>query len=143
MKKTRFSPGEIVEVRSAQKIKGYVRVIQKDKFGLLLQLIGKKLTAPSTAMPVAYVNDHSIPKTWIVAGSEPIKPANLKIPSFFFGSSATIWTIETPEGRRFVPATEISFGELKRKGYVHQVLWLAKNIEAYFDGEPLDWPRPI
>jgi hypothetical protein len=90
MRKRRFSPGDIVEVRGAETRKGYVRVVQKDKFGLLLQLIRKKLTGPSTSMPVAYMNEHSVPETCTVAGGEPIKPANLSVPSFFFGSSATI-----------------------------------------------------
>lgn len=143
MRKPGLLPGDIVEVHAGRKRKGYVRVVRRDKFGLLLQLIGDKLVPPSPLMPAAYVNEHSIPKDWKVVDNRPIEPANLNLPTFFFGSSGTVWTVEALGGRRFIPATAVSFEELKRQGYVHQVLWLAKNIAEYFDGKPLEWPRPI
>ena len=143
MRRPRLMPGDIVEVSISAGKKGYVRVLRRDKFGLLLQLLGRKPVSTSRSMVLAYVNEHSIRKDWSVVQKEPIGSEGLNIPPFFFGSSVSGWTIDTEEGRTIIPAEKISFEELKRKGYVHKVLWLAKDIAEYFDGKPLVWPTSL
>ena len=60
------------------------------------------------------------------------------VPPIFHGS-ALVWTVEAEGGVVHIPGREASPATRRDRGYIHKVLWLAKDIEEWFDGRSLEW----
>lgn len=133
-----MQPGDIIEVPTPNGAR-YARLLRQDAFGVLLAGLGDARDAGDFIF-VAYVNPASIPKEWQVVANDPAASKGVRIPAFFFGSSATSWTIQTAEEEHYLPGTEATMHDLTARGYVHKVLWLATDIAAALDGKPLIWP---
>ena len=111
-----------------------------DDFGFLVRVSTSETFAGEPV--IAYVNPESI-KHW-----QRIEGRQFNLPDgsiaenlvFFFGSSATHWTVQAHGTTHYVRATEATFEQMKDRGYLHKVLWLSKSIEEYIDGKPLNWP---
>ncbi len=105
---------------------------------MLIQVYKGDFASPDKV--IAYVNPHSV-KHWKSNRSVPVK--DVEIPTFFFGSSATRWTLVKNGSTTYIQGSEISYDELVKRGYQHEVLWLGQDIEAWLDNVPLVWPHRL
>ncbi|MBP7866936.1 MAG: hypothetical protein KA419_13415 [Acidobacteria bacterium] len=141
MAKCKSLPGDLLEIELDAGNTGFVKVIRSDGFGLLIQLAN-----PATGEfdleykdSVVYVNLYSV-RNWKKVGFSPVDNVMDNLPTFFFGSSATVWTIQAKEGVSYIKGNDASMDELLKKGYVQKVLWHGNDIKEYFKGKPLIWP---
>lgn len=140
LKKKQKNVGDILEFLSPSGKKGFAQVLKIDDFGILLQIFGGDSLVNKGG--IAYVNPESI-KHWqkIDGGACNLPDSSIvEGPVFFFGSSATHWTVEAPGGDFYVKGCDATFEQMVGRGYIHKVLWLSKNIEEYLDGKPLVFP---
>jgi hypothetical protein len=135
----RAKPGSILKVPTSHGPK-YVQVVRQDDFGMLVAGLGTEPEGTDKPLFIAYVNPASIPKDWEVVTDVSTDAKKLSIPPLFFGSSSAHWTVQAAEGESYIDGSQATIKELTDRGYVHKVLWLAKDIADALDGKPLIWP---
>ena len=131
MSKSLFHPGDLLEVLSPQGKKAIVVVVRHDNYGLLIRL------GESPDSEIVYVNPYSV--KWKKVGRTDNPKIVSTIPTFFFGSSASIWTIESEKRKSYIKGSDATLDELRSRGYVLKVLWHANKISKSIDGTPLVW----
>ncbi len=138
----RFSAGDLLAITTSSGKRALARVLRLDKFGLLVQLAAPGVSfEDSGKSAILYVNPAST-KQWTKVGVSDVSEVLNGLPTFFFGSSATGFTIEGPGGVSYLKGSEAVAADLQsREDYVLKVLWHAREIERWAeDGTPLVWP---
>jgi hypothetical protein len=135
----RLKTGDVLELSSSSGRKGLATVLRRDDFGLLTRLRELEPLVPGHLKreTTVYVNPCSL-RGWRVVERQA-QCESCRVPVFFYGSSATAWTIQASDGDRYVRGSDVSVNSLRAQGYTHKVLWLGENLERWLDGEPLEW----
>jgi len=143
-KKIRWNTGDVLKFHSPSGQTGFVQVLNiKDDFGLLVRISTCESFAGECVL--AYVNQESIKHWQKFEGPQIDLPDGSIVENlvFFFGSSATRWTVEAHGTKHYVKANEATFEQMKARGYRHKILWHSKAIEEFIDGKPLVWPFKV
>ncbi len=106
---------------------------------MLIQVSKGSLTSRDKV--IAYVNPYSV-RHWKIT-NEKFRAEEVQIPTFFFGSSATRWTLQKDGSTTYIQGSDMSFDELVQRGYEHKVLWLGMDLESWLDNVPLEWPHRL
>jgi hypothetical protein len=140
MVRKRFESGDVLEFCTESGKRGLARVLTLDDFGLLVQLSEPRSGGFNSASPIVYMNPPSTRSSWKKVGQSDVHDVLARRPSFFLGTSSTGWTVQSPKGESVISAGTVSMEEMKKRGYVHKVLWHPKRIEEWLEtGKPLEW----
>jgi hypothetical protein len=153
-KRPKFVAGELLEIPLGSHGFGCAQVIQRADFGALLaifELITAERIVPDVVawqefriLDKAYVNTSSARRKWNSLGVVPLGADVVELPVFFYGSSASGWTMQQADGaQQHLSGQSANRRDFLTRGYVHKVLWLAEDIELLISqGQVLSWPEP-
>ncbi|MEQ1749054.1 MAG: immunity 26/phosphotriesterase HocA family protein [Prosthecobacter sp.] len=151
LKRPKFKPGEILVIPLSEHSFGYAQVIRDDDFGCFIRVFDhltkeicpiEELQGGLKVKDRAYVNNSSARGRWKHLGFAPLRAEDEKMPTLFYGSSCSCWTVQNEnKPEQYIKGESTNRAALRSKGYTHKVLWLAKDFEDLLQhNTPLIWP---
>lgn len=151
LKRPKFKPGEILVIPLAEHLFGYAQVIRDDDFGCFIMVFEhlteeicgiEEFQCSLKVKDKAYVNNSSARSRWKHLGFAPLRAEDQKMPTLFFGSSSSCWTVQIEnKPNQYAKGESTNSAALRSNGYTQKVLWLAKRFEDLLrHNSPLIWP---
>lgn len=150
-KRAKFASGEILEIPLNGGLFGYAQVVRDDNFAAFIVVFDILADKPLSCEHFdvlrlkiktrGYVNNYSARQNWKHLCEVGLSAEASKIPTLFFGSTTSGWTVESPDGvQTFVSGSGAKRSDFLAKDYVQKIMWLAQDYENLLqDNQPLDW----